>query len=106
MEEVSLWLGVSPWHGTNRFKYWQPDRKLALLESRTDVTAGPEHNLARRFIRSQVEVSVHADREAWWTQKAKEMGDPERSNPPFFDNLEFCVSEANTLQMNIESAAD
>ncbi|GAA48298.1 ATP-binding cassette transporter [Clonorchis sinensis] len=35
--------------------------------------------MMRRIIRSQVQVSVQADREVWWTQKAKEMEEAQKS---------------------------
>ncbi|GAA53681.1 zinc finger protein 341 [Clonorchis sinensis] len=60
-------------------KHWISDRTVALLKSRRNIPAGPEHNLVRRIIRRQVKVSVKADREVWWTQKAKEMEEAQKS---------------------------
>ncbi|GAA54420.1 ATP-binding cassette transporter [Clonorchis sinensis] len=54
-------------------KHWISDRTVTLLKSRRNVPAGPEHNEVRGIIRRQVKLSVRADREVWWTQKAKEM---------------------------------
>ncbi|GAA52101.1 sorting nexin-1 [Clonorchis sinensis] len=60
-------------------KHWISDRTVALLKSRRNIPAGPEHNLVRRIIRRQVKASVKADREVWWTQKAKEMEEAHKS---------------------------
>ncbi|GAA56659.1 ATP-binding cassette transporter [Clonorchis sinensis] len=60
-------------------KHWISDRTVALLKSRRNIPAGPEHNLVRRIIRRQVKASVQADREVWWTQKAKEMEEAHKS---------------------------
>ncbi|KER22536.1 hypothetical protein T265_09401 [Opisthorchis viverrini] len=49
------------------------DRTLALLKSRRNIPAGPEHNPMRRAIRRQEKVSLRSDCELWWTQKANEM---------------------------------
>ncbi|GAA54902.1 ATP-binding cassette transporter, partial [Clonorchis sinensis] len=35
--------------------------------------------LVRRIIRSQVKVSMQADCEVWWTQKAKEMEEAQKA---------------------------
>ncbi|GAA48360.1 max dimerization protein 3, partial [Clonorchis sinensis] len=55
-------------------KHWTSGRTVALLKSRRNIPARPEHNLMRRIIRRQVKVSVQADREVWWTQNAKKIG--------------------------------
>ncbi|GAA49321.1 ATP-binding cassette transporter [Clonorchis sinensis] len=60
-------------------KHWISDRTVALLKSLRNIPAGPEHDLVRRIIRRQVKVSVQADREVWWTQKAKEMEEAHKS---------------------------
>ncbi|GAA47914.1 ATP-binding cassette transporter [Clonorchis sinensis] len=60
-------------------KHWISDRTVALLKSRRNIPAGPEHNLVRRIIRRQVKASVKADREVWWTQKAREMEEAQKS---------------------------
>ncbi|GAA47785.1 ATP-binding cassette transporter [Clonorchis sinensis] len=54
-------------------KHWISDRTVALLASRRNIPAGPEHNPVGGIVGRQVELSVRADREVWWTQKAKEM---------------------------------
>ncbi|GAA53164.1 ATP-binding cassette transporter [Clonorchis sinensis] len=59
-------------------KHWISDRAVALPKSRRNIQAGPERNLVRRIIRRQVKVSAQADREVWWTQKAKETESPRR----------------------------
>ncbi|GAA50681.1 hypothetical protein CLF_104903 [Clonorchis sinensis] len=38
-------------------KHWISDRTVALLKSRRNIPAGPEHNLVRRIIRRQVKAS-------------------------------------------------
>ncbi|GAA54238.1 ATP-binding cassette transporter [Clonorchis sinensis] len=53
--------------------HYYTDRTEALLKSRRNIPAGPEHNPVRGIIGRHVELSVRADREVWWTQKAKEM---------------------------------
>ncbi|GAA54801.1 E3 ubiquitin-protein ligase KCMF1, partial [Clonorchis sinensis] len=60
-------------------KHWISNRTVALFKSRRKIPAGPEHNLVRRIIRHQVKASVKADREVWWTQKAKEMEEDQKS---------------------------
>ncbi|GAA48171.1 craniofacial development protein 2 [Clonorchis sinensis] len=60
-------------------KHWISDRTVALLKSQRNIPAGPGHNLVRGIIRRQVIVSVRADREAWWTQKAKEMEEAQKT---------------------------
>ncbi|GAA51452.1 ATP-binding cassette transporter [Clonorchis sinensis] len=52
------------------------DRTEALLKSRRNVPAGPEHHLAQRVIRCQVKVIVRADREVWW--EANEMEETQK----------------------------
>ncbi|GAA53500.1 craniofacial development protein 2 [Clonorchis sinensis] len=68
--------GTAP---SGALKHWISDRTVALLKSRRNIPASPEHNLVRRIIRRQVRVSVKADREVWWTQKAKEMEEAQKS---------------------------
>ncbi|GAA57019.1 transcriptional regulator ATRX [Clonorchis sinensis] len=46
---------------------------MPLLKSRRSIPAGSEHNFMRRITRRQVKMSVQADRDVWWIQKAKEM---------------------------------
>ncbi|GAA53338.1 ATP-binding cassette transporter [Clonorchis sinensis] len=60
-------------------KHWVSGRTVALLKSRKNIPAGPEHNLIRLIIRHQLKVSVRADREVWWTQKAKEMKEAQKA---------------------------
>ncbi|KER23675.1 hypothetical protein T265_14585, partial [Opisthorchis viverrini] len=54
-------------------KHWISDRTVALLKSRRNIPAGPEHNPMRRSIRRQLKESLRSNREVWWTQKVKEM---------------------------------
>ncbi|KER31144.1 LOW QUALITY PROTEIN: hypothetical protein T265_13050 [Opisthorchis viverrini] len=60
-------------------KHWISDRTVALLKSRRNIPAGPEHNPMRRVVRRQVKVSLRSDREVWWTQKAKEMEEAQKA---------------------------
>ncbi|GAA57601.1 hypothetical protein CLF_112956 [Clonorchis sinensis] len=39
-------------------KHWISDRTVALLKSRSNIPAGPEHNPVRGIIRRQVKLSV------------------------------------------------
>ncbi|GAA48900.1 WD repeat and FYVE domain-containing protein 1 [Clonorchis sinensis] len=76
---------LKDWHGaTGALKHWISERTVALLKSRRNITAGPEHNLMRRIIRREVRVSVQADREVWWTQKAKEMEEAQKAGNAVF----------------------
>ncbi|KER20468.1 hypothetical protein T265_10989 [Opisthorchis viverrini] len=50
-------------------KHWISDRTTSLLETRSPP------KLHRRIIRRQVNLSVRADREAWWARKVEEMED-------------------------------
>ncbi|GAA52407.1 zinc finger protein AEBP2 [Clonorchis sinensis] len=56
-------------------KHWIFDRTVSLLGTRRQVPPDPNHNSTRRVIRRQVKLSIHANRKAWWTQKAEEMED-------------------------------
>ncbi|GAA50742.1 ATP-binding cassette transporter, partial [Clonorchis sinensis] len=60
-------------------KRWVSDRTVTLLKSRRRIPASPEHNPVRGFIRCQVKMSVQADREVWWTQKAQEMEEAQKA---------------------------
>ncbi|GAA48060.1 trimeric intracellular cation channel type B-A [Clonorchis sinensis] len=60
-------------------KHWISDRTVALLKSQRNISTGPERNLTRRIIKHQMKMSVQADREVWWTRKAKEMEEARRS---------------------------
>ncbi|GAA56941.1 ATP-binding cassette transporter [Clonorchis sinensis] len=60
-------------------KHQISERTVTLLKSRRNIPAGPEHNLMRRIIRSQVKVRMQADREVWWTQRAKEMEESQKA---------------------------
>ncbi|GAA57291.1 hypothetical protein CLF_112488 [Clonorchis sinensis] len=53
--------------------------EVAVLKSRRKIPTGPEHNLTRRIIKRQVKVSVPIDHEVWWTRKAKEIEETQKS---------------------------
>ncbi|KER20755.1 hypothetical protein T265_10775 [Opisthorchis viverrini] len=60
-------------------KHWISDRTVALLKSRRNIPAGPEHKLVRRAIKRQVKVRLGSDREVWWKQKAKQMEEAQKA---------------------------
>ncbi|GAA52454.1 ATP-binding cassette transporter [Clonorchis sinensis] len=54
-------------------RHWVSDRTVALLKSRRNIPVASENDMTRPIIRTQVKVNARADREVWWTQKAKEL---------------------------------
>ncbi|GAA48620.1 protein arginine N-methyltransferase 1 [Clonorchis sinensis] len=84
-------------------KHWISDQTVVLFKSRRNIPAGPEHNLVRRIIRRQVKASVKADREVWWTQKAKEMKEAQKSAVAYLAHqLNFCTLEITLVKGKVE----
>ncbi|KAG5450971.1 hypothetical protein CSKR_105276, partial [Clonorchis sinensis] len=63
LEEAFVKVSRNQSSGLDAQSTWISDRTVALLKSRRNIAAGPEHNLMRRIIGLKVKLSVRADRE-------------------------------------------
>jgi exonuclease III len=59
---------------TNRAaNHWVSTTSLEVLDSRRLIPADSEYDIERRSLTRQLRASLKRDREAWWTERAKEM---------------------------------